>query len=384
MKIIFIITDIGSYYNFLEELSNELSRNWELHVITSSENVINVGKSNLISEENIVFHEAPIPRRFNPFKCLKAAIKIRSIIKNIRPELVHIHFTTAIFPSIIFKVKHIKYWGTFHGLGINSSLGVRKLLFSLVESLSFWRLNKIIVLNDIDYDFLKNKYGNKVLKHQCYGVGCNLEKFNPALYDKNTSAKIKSELNIDTDCKVLTFTGRFVEFKGFHFVLKSIIELEKLYPERFKVMLIGGFDPSHADGLNDQEREFFLHSKSVINVGFTNNVARYLSISDLFIFPSIKEGLPTCVMEALAMGVPVITLNTRGNSDLIKNNYNGILLDYHTNQQILVSTIVDNIIGLFQNNELYNLCKHHALNDRAKYSRTNFINESIHLYNKRK
>ncbi len=57
------------------------------------------------------------------------------------------------------------------------------------------------------------------------------------------------------------------------------------------------------------------------------NVADWLSIADLCVFASERGGMPVCLMESLSMGVPVITANTRGCRDVVRDGVDGVVLD---------------------------------------------------------
>ena len=59
-------------------------------------------------------------------------------------------------------------------------------------------------------------------------------------------------------------------------------------------------------------------------MGFQKPVDIFYQISDIFVFPSLQEGLPVAVMEAMASGLPVIASNVRGNRDLISNEGGGL------------------------------------------------------------
>lgn len=62
-------------------------------------------------------------------------------------------------------------------------------------------------------------------------------------------------------------------------------------------------------------------------MGWCDDPAPYLSIADAMAFPSEREGMPVCVMEALSMGVPVIGCNRRGVRDLVESDATGILTE---------------------------------------------------------
>ena len=120
--------------------------------------------------------------------------------------------------------------------------------------------------------------------------------------------------------------------------------------------------------------------EDIINIGYTNEVPKYLAVSNVFLFPSKKEGLPICILESLSMGVPVITMNSRGNNDLIKDGYNGFLIDSSLNIDNTISCIIFHIEKLYHNNILRTQLSENALKDKEQFSRDRFIEEHKFLY----
>lgn len=379
MKVLLVITDYGSFNNFLAELAVSLSAENEVHVVCSGSNVINIIDKYDYTKHNLVFHTVDIPRSTSIIKLIKSALEINKIVKKISPNLIYAHFTTGIFPTILLKKRNIEYWGAFHGLGMNASNGIRKVMFSIVEGYCFWRLNKIFVINNKDFDLVNVFFRNKATKYTSCGVGCNIEKFNPNNFLESDKAEIRCFLKIENKF-VITYTGRFVEFKGFDLVYHSFIKLTNEFPDKFCLLLIGGKDPIHKTGLTSKEEINMLEDPNIINIGYTSEVEKYLAISDVFLFPSKKEGLPVCIVEALAMGVPVVTLDERGNSDVVRNNYNGYLIKSVSKLKD-VSNIVENIKYLRNDFKLRNLFSENCLINRKTYSRTFFVYEQLTFIN---
>lgn len=381
MKIFLIITDYGSFNNFLSELAVELSiLNYEVHVITSEENIIKVIDKFNYEDFSIFFHKVSLPRYSNPFKIFKSAYEIRRLINKFEPNIVHAHFTTGIFPTILFKVKNVNYLGSFHGLGMNSVKGLKRLMFTLIESFCFFRLDHVFLVNNKDYNLVKEKYPKKAIKYTSFGFGCNIDKFNLENFSESFQKQLKDNLKIENKF-VLIFTGRFVEFKGFDLVYHIFDRLVKDYPTEFKLILVGGKDSIHSTGLSLGEYENFINHKSVIHVGYSSEVESYLSVSNLLLFPSRKEGLPTCIIEALSMGLPVITLNERGNSDVIIDSFNGFLFD-EIKKEKLICEVVEKIVLLKNDNKVYSTISKNSITNRYMYSRKIFISEQINYFKK--
>lgn len=239
MRLLVVITDYGSFNNFLAELAISLSQENEIHVICSGSNVINIVDKFDYSKYNLTFHTVDIPRSTSIIKLIKSALAIRKIVEIIKPKLVYAHFTTGIFPAIFFRKKNIEYWGAFHGLGMNASHGIRKIMFSIVEFFCFLRLDKRFLINNKDYELVSNMFKKNTLKYSSCGVGCDVNKFDRNRFTNDNKLNLKQDLNID-DKFVITYTGRFIEFKGFDLVYRSFIKLVEEFPGKVVLLLIGG------------------------------------------------------------------------------------------------------------------------------------------------
>lgn len=376
MKIIFIITDYGSFNNFLSELTVNLVRTGiRIDVICGRQKVIDFEDKFDYKALGINIHFLEFPRGFNLYKQVSASIKINRLIEQLDPDLIHIHFTTGIFTTLIYKKPKFKTIGTIHGLGFPQVSGIKKAIFKAVELFCFNRLDQLWLINQFDYDLMKSKNPQKVFMLLSAGIGCDLEKFN---IDKffQCNQKFKDELGIKPNEFVITYTGRFVNFKGFHLVIRAFMQLRKLNPYAYKLILIGGPDPIHKTGLNKQEELEYMNCPDIVNVGFTNNVERYLAVTDVFLFPSSKEGMPVCIIEALAMGIPTVTTNTRGCNDLVHHNENGFLLS----EQPSINEIVDAITILKNSPQLLEKFKSNALKNRDKLGREIFIKTQKEVY----
>ena len=380
-KLLFVVTDLGSFENFISDQCIFLTQNYQvdISVICSKTKVINFEDKYLHQNESIQFFFVDIPRGFNILKQLKASFEINKIINEIKPDLIHAHFTTAIFTTILFKNANTEIWGTFHGLGFVVSKGLKRIIFYMVENLCFRQINQIIVLNKEDISCIPLAYSKKTIKQQSLGLGCNLSLFDRFRYSDKYIMDMKMKYSA-VNTFVLAFTGRFVSFKGFDIVVRTFLQLVNTFPGKYKLMLIGGRDPVHSTGLSSGEEEVIFAHKDVINIGFTNKVNDYLVIADLFFFPSIKEGVPICITEALAMGIPAVTFNSRGCNELIKDAHNGYLINPSVYNYQNEKEFFEKIVHLHNKPSLLAKFSHAALAERNRLSRQNFISESTEWY----
>jgi len=143
-------------------------------------------------------------------------------------------------------------------------------------------------------------------------------KFNPSFFDSN---RIRKELGVD-DKIVVCFVGRLVRLKGLSFLLHVQKMLQKDIAD-LHLLIIG--DGPEMGFVESMSRKYGLNT-TVIGWVNRDKVPFYLSAADIFVNPSLTEGLPLTVMEAMAMQKAVVATDVGGTSDLVKNGENGFIV----------------------------------------------------------
>lgn len=128
----------------------------------------------------------------------------------------------------------------------------------------------------------------------------------------------------ERDRKNLLYLGRLVAVKGLPILLESLAILKVKHPEMVLTVIGDGSERAELESLA-QELEL---SEQVKFVGYKSQaeVREYLEQTDVFVLPSFAEGLPVSLMEAMAAGVPVVTSQIAGVSELVDNGINGYLV----------------------------------------------------------
>lgn len=148
--------------------------------------------------------------------------------------------------------------------------------------------------------------------------------------------------------------GRLVEKKGYEF----LIEVFKKLPEID--LVIGGTGP-----INNRLLELSKGYKNIKLVGWIYDKKKFFSQIDLFSLPSTIEPFGLVILEAMAHGVPVISTDCRGPSDIIKHNYNGIIIKKND-----ISALIYNINLLKKKIDLRNkISKNGIATIKLKYTR---------------
>lgn len=144
------------------------------------------------------------------------------------------------------------------------------------------------------------------------GAGVNLQRFKPA---------------INSGGETITFLliARILKDKGIREYAEAASLLKMKYGDEVVFQLLGPFDgnPSAIPEWNVQE---WTHSGAIEYLGETGDVRPYLRDADVFVLPSYREGLPKSTLEAMAMGLPIITTDAPGCRETVIHSENGLLV----------------------------------------------------------
>jgi glycosyltransferase involved in cell wall biosynthesis len=170
--------------------------------------------------------------------------------------------------------------------------------------------------------------------------GIDQQKFNPA----KAHADIRVELGISRDAVLLLFIARFTSHKQPLALLDAFLQLAPRHPELHLLMVGDGDQKGEAE-----ERIARSGLKNRITLlSFRQDVPDVLAAADIFILPSLWEGLPIGLLEALAMGKAVIASNVDGTKEIIRHGENGWLVETDG----LVSNLQQAIAALAEDKEL--------------------------------
>lgn len=161
---------------------------------------------------------------------------------------------------------------------------------------------------------------------------------------------------------MLLSVGELSERKNHEVVIKALAEIKQ---QNIKYFIAGSGDLK--DRLSDLIINMNLQD-SIKLLGFRSDVNMLTKAADLFIFPSIQEGLPVALMEAMSAGLPVVASQIRGNVDLIRVGKNGALFDCNN-----VITCKNSIYDMFNNPQnLYQMGENNII-DVKDYSEKRVI-----------
>jgi len=142
--------------------------------------------------------------------------------------------------------------------------------------------------------------------------------------------EFREELGIYPDESVLGFAGELREKKGQQFLLKALSEVRRNRPAC--LLIVGEVRPSQLGVLQAYEMECPEDAKRVLITGYLSEreaIARYLQICDVFLLPSVWEGMPNALLEAMSCGHCAIASDAGGIPEIITHGENGFILPRH-------------------------------------------------------
>ena len=296
------------------------------------------------------FYPLHLSRELTPVKDLIALYNTIRLIRKIKPQIVHTHSPKAgIIGMLAAYICNVPLkMHTVAGLPLMEVTGPKRKLLNFVESLTYWCADWVLPNSQelkqfiLDNNLSSNKSKVSVLGNGSSN-GIDLEYFsvNPSLLAE--SRDFREQHGIDEHDIVLAFMGRLANYKGVNELVKAFQILQQ-HHNNLKLILIGA--PEDLNPLEEATDSEIVNNTSIIAVGHQNDVRKFLVASDIFVFPSYREGFPQALLQASAMGIPCIATNINGCNEMIEDGKTGILI-----QPKSVEAIVEACEKLIENRQ---------------------------------
>lgn len=274
-------------------------------------------------------HYIPVPmKRGISLGGIKAMLQLRKIFK--RESFDMVQYSTpnaALYASIAAKLAKIPVrlycqWGIVY-VGFE---GWKRRLFKAEEKL-VCRLSTFIEpdsYGNLKFCRSEGLYSEEksAVVHHGSASGVSLEKYELARREE-FRAEIRKNRSIPDDAYVYGFVGRITRDKGINELLSAAKELLSEQKDSY-LLLIGAEEKTQT--LNPDLLAWAREEKRIVFCGSTNEVPKYMAAMDCYVMPSYREGFGLTVVEAGAMGLPVICTDIPGPTDAIRDGENGLII----------------------------------------------------------
>ncbi len=316
---------------------------YEVHYATNLKTVV-YGKDNKRLEgTGIITHQIDFCRSVKYREIKKAYHQLAELIEEQEFALIHCHMpVSGVLTRLAAEkarrrarhkgdedqgkgqAKRTPVLYTAHGFHFCKGVPLKNWLYYPVERHMARYTDRLVTINDEDY-MRAQKFPVRGKAVKTSGVGVRLERFAP--WQKKTWAvergagdeDVRKRYGIPENARIMVSVGELAPGKNNITAVEALAELRDLN----LFYLVCG-EGSMEETLRRRAEELGIE-RHVIFAGYVDNTPEVLQQCDCFVFPSVREGLPVAVMEAMAVGLPIVASDIRGIRDLITHAKGGYL-----------------------------------------------------------
>ena len=257
----------------------------------------------------------------------KAYLRLKEIIKEYQPDIVHTHASKAGAlgrkAALSCKVPIIVH--TFHGHVFHSYFGkVKTTLFKLIERRLAKKSTGIIAISELQKKELSEDHGIcDKSKITVVPLGFDLKKFNDNLVDNRELTR--TNYSISSDEIAIAIVGRLAPIKNHQFFLNVIQEISTKTSKKIVVFIVG--DGSERGAIENRIKQMNLGSNIRVEMtSWIKEIGTFNAGMDIMCLTSNNEGTPVSLIEAQAANIPVITTDVGGVRDIILDGETGFVI----------------------------------------------------------
>ena len=287
-----------------------------------------------------------------------------------KPDIVHhVGLKTILWGTLAAKLAKVHgVVNAVSGLGIffseeNTSL-VSKLLPRVLRFSHHRKKLALIFQNEEDKGlFLKNRIIKEEQAFMIKGSGVDLNQY--CYTSELESQKIK-----------VLLTARMIVEKGVFVLVDAALKLKEKYRDKVEFLLCGGLD-DNPKAIKEEELKSVCDGRYIQWLGYRTDVLELLKSCHIVAFPSYyKEGLPKSLIEAAAVGRPIVTTNSIGCKETVVDGYNGYLIPVKDSD-----TLAEKLNLLFEDENLrQNMGRNSRILAEKDFSIENVIHRHLEIY----
>lgn len=319
-KVLRITTVPVSLKLLLEGQLNMLNRDYEVVAVSSpGKELEEVGKREGVRTEAVCME-----RRIALVQDFKSLVDLIRLIRKEKPWMVHTMTPKAgllgMLAAWICKVPVRMH--TFTGLVFPSAVGVKKQLLILTDRITCACATFVNPEGKGVKDDLV-RFGITRKKLHVIGNG-NVNGVNVDFFDRTDDVVLRAQAIRKEGSFTFCFVGRIVGDKGINELVEAFLKLVSEFPA-CRLILVGDFEEK-LDPVMPVVRKIIFENEQIVFAGWQDDIRPYLAASDVFVFPSYREGFPNVILQAGAMGLPCIVTDINGSNEIIHDRVNGLII----------------------------------------------------------
>lgn len=334
IRLVHIMTVPYAFTYIAGQVSYMKGRGFEVYGLSSPGELLS-----LFSEkEGIPIQAVEMTRRIAPIRDLVALLRIWRWLRHVRPDIVHAHTPKGgllgMLGAWLARVPVRIY--QLHGLRFVTATGVQRKVLIWSEKWSCRLAHQVLCVSAsvrVQAVAAGLCHADKIkvlLQGSCNGVDTT-NRFNPSKVAASARGDIRAKCRIPDDAAVLGFVGRIVWSKGIVELAEAWGDLRNEFPD-LHLLMVGPIEPE--DPIPMQVEERLRRDPRVHLIGEEWDTPPLYATMDLVVLPTYREGLPTVLLEAAAMSLPVVATRVSGCVDVVEDSLTGTLVPPYDPQRL--------------------------------------------------
>lgn len=290
---------------------------------------------NEVLKEGVEHIAVPFTRKITPFRDLMCLFQLIRIISSLHPDIVHTHTPKAGLLGMLaaWICRTPVRIHTVAGLPLMVTSGFRRRVLMFTEKITYACAHRVYPNSEGLKKFVLEELKTPAPKVKVIGKGSSngidTVAFTPSLELKQKAKEIRKQHGIGEDDIVFSFVGRVVRDKGVVELVEAFKALNSSQDFHVNgnmyVIIVGPFEED-LDPLPEEVVSFLRTDKHVVLAGFQSDVRPWIMASDVFVFPSYREGFPNVVMQSCLLEVPCIVSDINGCNEIVSSGTTGLIV----------------------------------------------------------